>query len=133
MQIHYLFHPRGLSPEDGLPLKGLWINETRIKGGEMVDVDLPEKMLGTEVEDKASGFKGIVVGLIYHINGCCHATVQSKGVVKSTGQPIAPIDFDIRQLKGKAVPQIPEKKIEESKKERPSPMPVTGHMHQLVR
>ena len=119
---YYFFQPRGLNPEDGTPVKGIWITGERIMGGKLIDTDVPLDMLNTIVEDKASGYKGTVTYLTLHVSGCVHAVVQAKGRVKKNGNPIDPIDVDIRRLEGKMVPKLSEPEKKKSMKEKPSPV-----------
>jgi hypothetical protein len=71
------FQPRSLNPETGEPVKGMWVVEARLKGGEIVEEpELPRGVLGTEVEDEATGFCGIATSICLHISGCVHVSVQ---------------------------------------------------------
>jgi hypothetical protein len=118
---YYQFQPKGLNPKSGQPVDRMWLVEKRLEGGEIVeDVELPTQVLGTIVEDTASGFLGMAVSLVYHINGCVHFNVQAKGL-QDTGAPIETCNFDIRRLKGEAIEPmtVEEQKVDEKK--RPSP------------
>jgi hypothetical protein len=119
---HYLFQPHGLNPETGLPISSFWITESRIVGGTKITVDLPTEVLGTQVEDKASGYKGLALDMVYHINGCVHFNVKPKGTIAKTGATIAAQEFDIRRLKGEAIPELSKEEIKKSQEEKPSPM-----------
>jgi hypothetical protein len=124
---YYRFQPKGLNPETGTPVDGLWLVENRLDGGKRVDVELPMQVLGTEVEDLASGFKGTAIALVLHTTGCVHVQVQPKGTLPKTGAPIAAQDFDIRRLKGNAIPVLTEEEEDADIKRRPSPSPVTAY------
>lgn len=101
---HYVFQPRGLSPETGKPLKVLWVNIARLEKIEWVpQPPLPVEVLGTQVEDLASGFKGMAISLLLHLNGCIHIGVQPAGQLEKTNAPIDVCDFDIRRLTGEAI------------------------------
>lgn len=117
----YLFQPSGLSPETGKPVDTFWIPGNRVKGGLTEEVELPEAVLGTKVEDIATGFAGIAIGITLHINGCVHVDVKPKGIQKKTGDSFERIDFDIRRMKGEAIKQLSEKEYQESKRKNPSP------------
>lgn len=118
---YYQFQPKGLNPKSGQPVDRMWMVEKRLSGGEIVDdVDLPTHVLGTIVEDKASGFKGMAVSLVYHINGCVHFNVQAKGL-QDTGAPIETCNFDIRRLTGDAIEPMTPEEQKKDEKERPSP------------
>jgi hypothetical protein len=127
--VLYNFQPRGLNPKTQEPVDDMWIAPNRIKGA----TEVPEspqlseamKALNTEVEDQASGFKGIAVAAILHINGCVHLDVQPPGVVAETGKAIKRNDFDIRRLKGKAIKPLTEAQYEKSVAASPSPAPFT--------
>ena len=99
----YLFQPRGLDPETGLPTKMIILPEARMQGkAEYEDVDLPAGVLGTQVEDKASGYKGMAVAFVVHMSGCIHIAVQPAGRSKDGGT-VHQADFDMRRLSGKAI------------------------------
>jgi len=119
--MHYLFQPKGLNPENGHPVPKLWLVDSRIENGELTHVQLPTEVLGTEVEDIASGFKGTAISLVLHVSGCVHVNVQPKGVLAKTGGPIEPMDFDIRRLKGNRIPKLTEEAREKDQKKKPSP------------
>lgn len=124
-QRHMLFQPRGLNPKTGQPVKRHWLVESRLKGGKQVEEPkLPIEALGTEVEDLASGFKGTAVSLQLHISGCVHLEVQPKGMLKEDGAAVETVDFDIRRLKGKAIPKMTEEQREVEQKAKPSPVDV---------
>jgi len=118
----YNFQPKGLNLEDGTPVKGIWVTHDRICDGKRVDVDMPMELLGTVVEDLASGYKGTVTSLTLHIDGCIHALVQASGRSKKTGNAVESCDFDIRRLKGKKVPVFTEPELKKSILDRPSPI-----------
>lgn len=121
----YNFQPRGLNEETGQPIERFWLVEERLVGGERVaEPELPTAVLGTEVEDEASGFTGVATAITLHISGCVHVTVQPPGRIKKTGERIKADDFDIRRLKGKAVPKIDEQAREKDQARRPSPAAV---------
>ena len=129
----YSFQPKGLDKKTLLPLDPIWVVEDRIEGGiEMnMPIEIEEKIddiLGTEVEDKASGFKGTAICAVYHINGCLHVDIQPKGTNPETGKIIDRHNFDIRRLKGDAIEEKDEKEVEYSKVRFPSPAPVTSYM-----
>ena len=123
----YLFQPRGLNPKTQEPVSELWIAPDRVVDGIEVPVtpQLAEalQVLGTEVEDHASGFKGIAVAAVLHISGCVHLAVQPPGVLPETGTAIRRQDFDIRRLKGEAIKVMSEAERERDQVERPSPKP----------
>lgn len=119
----YLFQPRGLNPETGEPIRSIWIDPDRVVDGQEVsDTYLALEVLGTEVEDKASGFKGTAVGTFLHINGCLHIDVQPSGTTKNGGV-IKRQDFDIRRMSGKAIKQLSDDELDQSKQRTPSPAP----------
>src|ERR1019366_7592889 len=128
-QVFYHFQPKGLNPKTGEPVDSYLVDPARLIDGEYVEdfIDLPISVLGTEVEDKASGFKGTAIALIYHINGCVHFDVQPKGTLKETGSSIRQVNFDIRRLTGKAIKKLSEPELEKSKKEKPSPAPTSSY------
>jgi hypothetical protein len=119
----YRFQPRGLNPEDGSPVKGIWIASERIDGGEVVpEPDMPLQALRTQVEDIATGFKGTAVAMILHMSGCVHVSIQPKGALKNTGGPVEPHDFDIRRVKGPALKPMSDEEVEKEQARKPSPI-----------
>jgi len=84
---------------------------------------VPIEILGTIVTDKPSGFTGMAIDFIRHINGCFHVTIQPKGLLKKNGNPIQKADFDLRQCTGKKIKELSESELKESKKKNPSPIP----------
>lgn len=128
--MFYNLQPRGLNPEDGSPVKKMWLSPARIQGAELVPAfDLPLQVLGTRCEDTGSGFAGIATALIQHISGCAHVTIQPQGINKKDGGHIDPHDFDLRRCRGAAIPLLTELERQQSQKQRPSPMPVTFRPH----
>src|ERR1051325_7946972 len=125
---NYSFQPHGLNPKTQEPVEGMWIAPDRIRDG--VESPVPSQfksainVLGSEVQDQGSGFKGIAVAAILHISGCVHLDIQPPGVVKETGEPIKRHNFDIRRLKGKAVKQMSAAESEVHQEQRPSPAPM---------
>lgn len=118
----YNFQPHGLNPKTGQPQEMLWIVEGRVSGGQDVDEpDLPVNVLGTQVQDKASGFSGTATALTLHINGCVHIIVQPKGRLAETGDTIKQHEFDIRRLVGDAIKALTEDEYQKDIVKRPSP------------
>lgn len=125
--IQYIYQPRGLSPKTGQPIDTLLLAPSRIKGAKEIEVDLPVEILGTQAEDIATGFKGTVINLIYHINGCTHAGIKPKGIIAATGNTIAVHEFDVRRIKGEAIKPLKAKDLKKSITEKPSPV-ATQHV-----
>jgi hypothetical protein len=117
----YMFQPRGLNPKTGAPVDRLILSKARVIGGEEIDVELPLEILGNEAEDLATGFKGTVVQVDYHINGCIHVDIKPKGIIAETGATIDSQSFDLRRLKGTKIKELSAKELEESKITTPSP------------
>lgn len=126
--IDYIFQPKGLD-EDGQPVPKILLDLQRLKVAdedfEMVDV--PVEILGTEVEDKASGFKGMAVEFIRHVNGCFHVAIQPPGFSSKTKTAIKKCEFDLRQCAGAKIVELSKKELEASKCERPSPADHPGY------
>lgn len=98
----YLFQPKKLNPDSGLPVNRLRLDATRLNGikeGHYTEVELPMEMIGQGVEDDFSGYKGVVIGLTIHLNGCVHYVVQAPGH-KKDGSPIEAIEVDPRSCVG---------------------------------
>ena len=121
--VEYIFQPRGLN-EEGQPIKKLGFCLERLVVGEadFETVEVPFEILGTEVSDKASGFTGMAVRFVRHLNGCFHVEIQPAGTVKNKGEtPIASNEFDLRGCTGKMVPKLTEPARKKSHAETPSP------------
>lgn len=123
-KAEYLLQPRRLNDE-GQPVLKLFIPEERMNGYKESDfhsLEVPFEILGSQVTDKASGFSGMAVRLVYHINGCFHAEIQPEGVNAKTGSCVETRDFDLRGCEGEKIPTFatPED-VEKSQKVRPSP------------
>lgn len=124
-QNYVFFQPRGLSPGDGKPIKGMWVVQSRLTGGEIIkEPNIPIEVLGTQVEDTATGFTGIATAICLHISGCVHVDVQPNGRLEKTGAPIEVCNFDIRRLKGDAIKPMTESERTADQTEKPSPAEV---------
>lgn len=120
--VYYVFQPSGLSPDNGLPVDGFWGVPSRFVGGERVAApEIPLGVLGTKVEDLATGFKGKVVSLTLHMSGCLHASVQPAGKCAKTGGAFPAAEFDLRRLKGPAIPVLTEEEVAADQRKKPSP------------
>lgn len=121
-QVLYLFQPNGLDGE-GQPVNNilLEIERLRYKREDLEKVEIPFEILGTIVKDKASGFTGMAVSFMRHINGCFHVYIQPKGVNAKTNSPIVRNDFDLRSCDGDMIKELNEKALARSKKKNPSP------------
>lgn len=127
-RAEYLFQPRGINPENGLPVKVIHMETARliVPDDAFEETEIPVEILGSQVTDKASGFTGMAVALVMHINGCFHIAIQPKGVVEKTQTPIRQTDFDIRQCEGPMIPSLESAELEKSRREKPSPISVDG-------
>jgi hypothetical protein len=123
--IDYLFQPKGLD-EEGQPLKRLYLCLERlsVKEGDFEMVEVPFEILGTHVTNKASGFTGMAVAFVRHINGCFHIDVQPQGTLPKKGTPIASHEFDLRGCVGDKIPKLSEAARKKSTQEEPSPAEV---------
>lgn len=120
--VRYIYQPHGLNPKTGGPVDRIVINEARVGDGKVITMDVPMEILGTEAEDIATGFKGKIVSLVYHINGCLHVTIKPSGVLAETGSTIEPNDFDIRRVKGEKITPFGVKKMKKDIEKKPSPI-----------
>lgn len=127
--LKYIFQPRGLNPKTGKPVDIMFLDTARVKGGTEIELELPMSILGTKAEDMATGFKGKVVTIWYHINGCLHVELKPEGTNEDTGATFDAHEFDIRRVKGEKIPVFTEEKLQESIKFKPSPVtkPVSKH------
>lgn len=121
-RVTYLFKPRGLNTETGHPLKGVWVSENRLKVvDECQEIDERKiDLLGKDAECGTTGFRGMITGLMIHQNGCVHAEVSPKDLLKS-GEMVECTEIDIRNLVGHGIPTMSKKEREESTETDPSP------------
>lgn len=122
--VRYIFQPKGLD-EGGQPVDRIFLDEERLEihhedGFETVEV--PFEILGSVVTDEASGFTGMAVEFVYHVNGCFHVVIQPKGFSSKTGAAIRMGEFDLRLCTGPMITELSERELKKSRKERPSPM-----------
>ncbi|MEI6304516.1 MAG: hypothetical protein WCP09_00650 [Candidatus Taylorbacteria bacterium] len=122
-RIDYLFQPPGTNPDDGQPLKKIILEEERLKlsDDQFEEVEIPFEILGTEVINNASGFNGMAVEFVRHVNGCFHVVIQPKGVLRKTNSPIHKAEFDLRECSGKMIAKMNEEELKKSKEKNPSP------------
>jgi hypothetical protein len=118
---HVIVQPSKLNEETGDPAPRIVLSEARLRGEVFEDVKYPFEVLGTEVEDTCTGFKGMATGFLVHQNGCLHVNVQPKGMNKKTGAHINSHEFFLYRLKGDAIPKMDEPAIEREIAQRPSP------------
>lgn len=120
--INYLFQPKALD-EEGQPVQHLYLEEERLnlKSTDFEEVEIPFEILGTIATDKASGFTGMAVSFVRHINGCFHIAIQPKGLLSKGNSPIRKTDFDLRSCTGKMIEKLSKEKLKESKEDTPSP------------
>ena len=121
--IKYLFQPRGLNPKNGEPISAKVVPPSRLQASkkDYEKVEVPVKILGTQIRDDASGFTGMAVEFIHHPNGCFHVRIQPKDVIEETRSPIKSLDFDLRQCSGEAIQKMTEEELRDSKEKKPSP------------
>lgn len=125
--IFYSFQPSGLNPEDGEPLKGMWVSQDRLEGGERIPMpDIPLNVLGTHAKDLATPFEGMITTMCLHISGCVHVGIQPSASHPKTGGPISAYDFDIRRVTGPAIPLMSEQQREADQQKKPSPIEDNG-------
>lgn len=124
----YIFQPNAISKETGHPVASFWLAAGRLECTLLVDVDLPLEVLGTEVRDNASGFRGMAIGVTMHINGCVHIEIQAEGT-KKTGDKIDLLELDIRRLSGEAIKKMTEAEQADDEKQNPSPAPMPTRPH----
>jgi hypothetical protein len=121
----YRFQPRALNPEDGQPVKGMWLVPERFAGTPArSEVELPLEVLGTHVRDTGTGFQGTAVAVNLHSSGCVHVEIQPKGQLGKTGAAIDSCDFDIRRLEGRSIKVMTDEQREADQRARPSPAPM---------
>lgn len=117
----YIFQPKGLNPKTMQPVERISIDKARVFGGTESELEIPIHLLGTEAEDIATEFKGTIIGIIVHINGCIHVDIKPKGILKETGDTIASHEFDIRRIKINGKPYMSKFELKKSIKNNPSP------------
>ena len=119
----YRFQPAAINPKTKTPVDAVWMCEARFKGCEMVPMpNLPLEVLGTQVEDIGTGFRGTAISLALHSTGCVHFNVQAKGTTEE-GNAIPVQNFSILRLKGPAIKKLSEPEAADERTKRPSPGP----------
>ncbi len=120
--VMYLFQPLGLD-EDGQPVQKLFLCRERLAGvdGKFEHIKVPFEILGTQITNKPSGFTGMAIEFVRHINGCFHVVIQPAGRLSRKKTPIKCRDFDLRECTGEKIVQLNEEKLKQSKAEHPSP------------
>ncbi len=126
-KVEYLFQPRGLD-DDHQPLERIFTEIERLKvtDKDFEIVEVPFEILGSIVEDEASGFKGVATKFVRHINGCFHVCIQPSGLVPKTKKPIKWGEFDLRGCTGKMIKKLSADELQKSQKENPSPGAAAG-------
>jgi hypothetical protein len=122
-RIEYVFQPKGLN-EEGQPLKRIALCAERlmVTESDFEPVQVPFEVLGTEATDKASGFTGMAVAFVRHINGCFHIEIQPQGMLAGKNIPIRSNEFDIRGCVGPMIPVLTVEQQDQSQRQAPSPM-----------
>ncbi len=120
--IGYLFQPKGLD-ENSQPVQKLCLEKERLnfKDIDFEAVEVPFEILGTTVTSKSSGFNGMAVEFIRHINGCFHVVIQPEGISPKTKIAIKKCDFDLRDCAGEKITELSERELAKSKQVSPSP------------
>lgn len=122
--VSYFFQPRGID-DQGQPVDKIMLEEARLEiSGEsdFEEVEVPSEVLGSQITDKASGFTGMAVAFVRHINGCFHVFIQPSGVTGKTNSPIRKHDFDLRSCEGEMIKQMHEAELAKSRQSHPSPI-----------
>lgn len=124
--ISYIFQPKGLNDE-GQPVSSIYFEPGRleVKEEDFEEIEVPIEILGTQVTHDPTGFNGMVVAFLRHLNGCFHVYIQPEGVLKKNKQVIEKMDFDFRSCSGKMIKQLSETELEKSKKDEPSPIKIS--------
>lgn len=120
--FEYIFQPKGLN-EDGQPLPYIQLELSRLEVSEDMfeEVDIPVEILGTQITDNPSGFTGMAVEFVRHVNGCFHVVIQPAGILEKTKMPVKKRDFDLRQCSGEMITKMTAEELKASKKDKPSP------------
>jgi hypothetical protein len=122
-RIDYLFQPTGINPDDGQPVRKIALEPERLEvpPDSHEEIDVPFEILGSLVRDKASGFAGMAVCFVRHINGCFHVGIQPPGVLAKTQSPIRKCEFDLRECAGEKIPVLTPEEKKRSEEQNPSP------------
>jgi hypothetical protein len=121
-EVKYVFQPAGLNKE-GQPVNRSYLSAARLEvtEGDYELVEVPFEILGTTVRDDASGFEGMAISLIQHINGCFHVEIQPPGLLEESKMPVKACEFDLRRCSGEAIKSLTESEYQQSVKRNPSP------------
>lgn len=118
--MEYVFQPKSINPSTGMPADVMFIAPERVVGGIEEEIDVPFDILGTKGEDIGTGYKGKIVNIVYHMNGCLHIGMKKEGL-NQEGNTFPSIEFDIRRVKGVKLNPLTTKEMDDSKKKFPSP------------
>lgn len=124
-RIGYLFQPTGLSPEDGQPVRAVYLERSRlilptdVSCFEMVEI--PTEILGTKVTHDASSFTGMATAFVRHPHGCFHVYIQPAGRLAKTNGPINEANFALTACSGEKITARPEQEKTAEEKSKPSP------------
>lgn len=117
--VDYIFTPKGLSPETMLPLSRIHLHSWRltVKPEDFEMKEIPTDMIGNTVTHTISGYKGMVIGIVVHLNGCIHYVLQAEGRTKDLN-PVKVIEVDPRSCDG-IIPSATPKKEDPPSPEEP--------------
>lgn len=76
-EIYYYFRPKGMQ-SNGKLYDSIMVTEARLTNIKTIDTEVPMEIMLKTVTDRNSGYKGKVISLVVHQNGCIHAVVQAK-------------------------------------------------------
>jgi hypothetical protein len=114
--LHYLYNQdryalKSKELRDGKPMDHIFFDVTSLKFIEETNIEVPDFpeitiAMEDEAKDKISGYKGIVVGYGFWINGCIRIGIQSKNLTDE-GVPVEEQWFPMDQVqitkKGKGI------------------------------
>lgn len=122
-RLDYVWQPKVLNKETGHPIDRFYFPAERLETvpDNFHEVEVPLEILGKQVTDDNTGFTGMAIALVQHVNGCFHVVIQPSQILENTGAPVARREVDLRQCSGEGIPKWDAVALAQSKVERPSP------------
>lgn len=123
-EVTYVLQPRGSNLKTGLPVARIHLELARLKVSPEAfeEVEIPYEVLGSEVEDKATGFKGMAVAFVRYIDGCFHIVIQPEGLLGENNSLFPKAEFSFQGCKGAKIPVLSPEEKKKVDKETPSPI-----------
>lgn len=119
--VYYRAQPKGEDPKAKGPVDSYILFPDRIKDAKSKDhINLPVEILHTEVQDVASGVKGMATQFVLHMGNCLHVVMIPKGKTDTGATPTG-FEVDIRRVKSPLLKPMTREEVRSSQAKTPSP------------